>query len=712
MRKEPVTAGTTKPGIRTIVNTLFWLFTIVYLELVIHFSAFGMPNLGFLYTLGFSVVFACVLSMVTSFMPKRAHFSVSLILIFVLIILYGSQMVYYFAFGSLYTVSQMQLGADAVTSFWRETLATMWRNLPWLLALFIPVVILCIMRKFSKTFGAPLKLKWQLVLLSVAVLVQIVSVLCLSIGGTDYFSYHYFYYNKSTTTMQAANRFGLLTAFRLDILSPVNSDEDSPAYYIPEATLAPTASVDVGTELDDPPQASQQVVEQETEAPTEPPTEPEYNVFSIDFDALNELTDDKKIEAINNYCASIPGTSKNAYTGMLRDYNLILVCGESFATGAVDPEITPTLYRMANEGIIFNNFYNTFPNNTIDGEYALSMGLFPDTSRDKASNSFLASRHCYLPFCVGNAFKEQFDAQGYGYHNNKRDYYSRGVSHPNAGYIMKFAGSGMTFSSAAWPRSDLEMMEQSVDDYIDQDRFTAYYMTFSGHMDYNVRTNGIAKKNYDYVADLSYSEPAKCYLSCNVELDKAMEYLIQRLDEKGIADKTAIVIVGDHYPYGLSDEEYSELVGYSVDDFSKYKSSAIFWVGGMEENIVVDEYCCNVDILPTILNLWGLSYDSRMLAGTDVFSDGEHMAVLIDKSFYTDKVWLNASTGEIRYLVDESELPANYIENIVRSIETKFSISADILNKSYYRFVFETGSDAVIRDQSETDVTTPVSSVG
>lgn len=299
---------------------------------------------------------------------------------------------------------------------------------------------------------------------------------------------------------------------------------------------------------------------------------------------------------------------------------------------------------------------------------------------------------------MGNAFKEQFDAQGYGYHNNKRDYYSRGVSHPNVGYIMKFAGSGMTFSSAAWPRSDLEMMEQSVDDYIKNDRFTAYYMTFSGHMDYNTRSNGIAKKNYDTVAHLNYSEPAKCYLSCHVELDKAMAYLMERLEEEGIADKTAIVMVGDHYPYGLTDAEYSELVGYQVDSFSKYKSSVLFWVGGLEENIIVDEYCCNVDILPTILNLWGLKYDSRMLAGTDVFSNGDHMAVLIDKSFYTDKVWLNATTGEVRYLVDESQLPPNYIENIVQTIETKFSVSADILNKSYYKFVFETGEALVVRE--------------
>ena len=255
---------------------------------------------------------------------------------------------------------------------------------------------------------------------------------------------------------------------------------------------------------------------------------------------------------------------------------------------------------------------------------------------------------------------------------------------------MKFAGSGMKFTSS-WPASDLEMMEQSIDDYIGQEQFHAYYMTFSGHYKYDRNINKIAETNWDAVKDLEYSDPAKAFLSCNIELDKALEYLMQRLEEEGVADKTAIVLAGDHFPYGLTDEQYSELIGYDIDKFSKFKSTLIFWVGGLEETIVVDEYCCNVDVLPTILNLWGFDYDSRMLAGTDVFSDGEHVAILIDKSFYTDKVWLNASNGEIKYLVPEETLPAGYVDNMIQMIKTKFTISGEILTTAYYNHAFEKG---------------------
>ena len=377
---------------------------------------------------------------------------------------------------------------------------------------------------------------------------------------------------------------------------------------------------------------------------------------------------------------------------MLKDYNLIVMCAESFDTGAIHPEVTPNLYRLSREGFLFENYYNSFPNTTTDGEYALLQGLYPDASRDKAVSSLYASRGSYLPFALGNAFRDQRGIECWGYHNYRGSYYGRDESHPNMGYTMQFAGDGMTFTTT-WPASDLEMMEQSVDDYIGQEQFHAYYMTFSGHYKYDTSTNLMAKRNFDQVKDLPYDFTTKAYLSCHIELDKALGYLMERLEEAGIADRTAIVIAGDHFPYGLNNQQYASLVGYELDVFSKYKSSLIFWVGGLEEPVVVEEYCCNVDVLPTILNLWGLDYDSRMLAGTDVFSDGIHMAVLSDKSWLTDKVWFHTGSGKTKYLVEESELPEGYMDGINRMIATRFSISADILNNAYYNYVF--GKDPV-----------------
>ena len=538
----------------------------------------------------------------------------------------------------------------------------------------MPLAVLLLMRKFCAGMTAPVGFPSRGVLLVLLLLVFGATRYAIRLGGTELFSNEYFYNSSEIATNQTAQRFGLLTTFRLELTRSRNKPEEV-SYYIPEVTEPET-----------------EPVQEAAGAEIEKPKEYGANVLEIDWDALNAETEDQKLLAINSYCAQLSGTKKNEYTGMLKDYNLIVMCAESFDTGAIHPEVTPNLYRLSREGFLFENYYNSFPNTTTDGEYALLQGLYPDASRDKAVSSLYASRGSYLPFALGNAFRDQRGIECWGYHNYRGSYYGRDESHPNMGYTMQFAGDGMTFTTT-WPASDLEMMEQSVDDYIGQEQFHAYYMTFSGHYKYDTSTNLMAKRNFDQVKDLPYDFTTKAYLSCHIELDKALGYLMERLEEAGIADRTAIVIAGDHFPYGLNNQQYASLVGYELDVFSKYKSSLIFWVGGLEEPVVVEEYCCNVDVLPTILNLWGLDYDSRMLAGTDVFSDGIHMAVLSDKSWLTDKVWFHTGSGKTKYLVEESELPEGYMDGINRMIATRFSISADILNNAYYNYVF--GKDPV-----------------
>ena len=71
-------------------------------------------------------------------------------------------------------------------------------------------------------------------------------------------------------------------------------------------------------------------------------------------------------------------------------------------------------------------------------------------------------------------------------------------------------------------------------------------MTFSGHYMYDISVNPMAYRNWNLVADQPYSSTARAYLSCNIELDKALEYLMRRLEEAGVADRTAIVLATDH----------------------------------------------------------------------------------------------------------------------------------------------------------------------
>ena len=640
----------------------FWLGALLLWECLLHSAAFDTFSLKFGYILGFTAAYAALITLALSFLPDRAERWAGLVLSLLGVGLYGSQLVYDYVFGTLYSVTQMDQGGAAMTSFWRETVATIAAHLFPLVLLFVPG--LHQMKLWKRTPGAMGRTQ-RVMALALAAVCFGGTVLGINAGGSAMFSDAYYFRSKSIATQQMADRFGLLTTMGLELMgSGEAAEEEVPEFYIP---------------------APQPVETPEETQPQEVPVE--YNVMEIDFEALNAMTEDEKLLALNAYISALPGTNKNGYTGLLADYNLIVMCAESFSSAAIHPEVTPTLYKLSREGILFENYYNSFPNTTTDGEYALVQGLFPDSSRNKMSSSLYASRKSFLPFALGNAMNTVVAGNSFGYHNYKGDYYGRDESHPNMGYAMKFAGNGMTFTNA-WPASDLEMLEQSVDDFIALEQFHAYYMTFSGHYRYDRNTNLIARQNWDAVSHLPYSDPAKAYLSCNVELDKALAYLMERLEQQGIADRTAIVIAGDHFPYGLTDGQYAELVGHEVDDLSKYKDTLIFWVGGLEENIVVEEYCCNVDILPTILNLWGVEYDSRMLSGTDVFSDGTHVAVLSDRSFLTDTVWFNAGKGSAVYPQGEEAVPEGYVEAMNQLIATRFSVASNLLQKSYFDFAF------------------------
>lgn len=663
--KEKSAIGRKKQGAQWAL-TAFWLLAMLYFETLAHSAMFDSFRGSFRFALGFTAGVGLILGLLTGFLPGKAAFSVSLALSLLLAILYGSQIVYCFIFQTPYSVSQMGMGADAVTNFWGETIATIGSHFLWILGLLVPALALILLYRLVDFR----KQGWVCrgVVLGLAAVLPLTAYLGIRRGGTAAFSDYYFFTSSKSTTAQTMERFGVPMTFYLE---SVHSGSDG------------GQGQDEGSALT----AVIQPTETEATEPEEVP--PAYNILPIDFDALNAATEDEKVRALNNYCAQLTGTKQNEYTGMLKDYNLILICAESFSTAAIDPDITPTLYKLSHEGFVFENFYNSFPNTTIDGEYTLMQGLYPDASRDKESSSMLASAGHYIPYALGNIFASQRDVKSWGYHNNIRSYYKRYLTHPNMGYEMKFNHSGMEMTGY-WPTSDLEMMEQTVDDFVDADRFNVYYMTFSGHYMYRIDKNQIAKKNYDQVKDLPLqSQEAKAYLSCHIELDKALEYLLNRLEESGALEKTAIVLAPDHIPYGLLKSQYFDLMKQEPDDFARYKSTLIFWVGGMETPIPVDTYCSNVDILPTILNLWGFTYDSRLLPGTDIFSDSPHQAVLIDRSFLTDKVWFNSNTGEIRYQVDESEIPEGYIDAMNQRIAAQFDYSTQVLKTDYFRFVFD-----------------------
>ena len=407
------------------------------------------------------------------------------------------------------------------------------------------------------------------------------------------------------------------------------------------------------------------------------------NAMDIDFDALRADTADETLGSMHDYFGSLPPTARNDHTGRFEGYNLVFLTAEAFSHYAVDEEVTPTLFKMADEGYTFTNFYNpVWGVSTSDGEYVATTGLIPKSG----VWSMLASGENSMPFAMGN----QLGRLGYttkAYHDHTYDYYGRDVSHPNLGYDYTGLGNGLDVTPT-WPESDVEMIDVTTDEYVHHEPFHAYYMTVSGHLLYNWGGNFIAVKNRELVQDLPFGEAAKAYMATQIELDRALELLLDRLEEVGVADRTLIVLRADHYPYGLEKKDLDDLAGHEVDErFELHRSSLIIYSPGMEHE-VADEPVASLDIIPTLSNLLGLEFDSRLLMGRDVFSGADPLVIFNDRSFITDKGRYDSRSGEFTP-VDGAEVPDGYRQAVSEEIDRKFWFSAQILDQDYYDVVVE-----------------------
>ena len=644
-------------------NLLLFCLTGVYAELCLHLCVFRSPGRYAGYLVLFGLLGGALCTLLASSLPKILRQIVGVLLVAAQVLLAEVQLVYQRIFGNFMPLNQVSMGENVMANFGAQILYCIRGNLPQILLLLLPLLaaILCLVLRRAQALK--LRLRWKQALASFAMLL----VLLLTIAGVLYagrskpFSVYHTFANVDTSTDSSYKKVGMLATTAQEL-----------RYML----FGGSGSIDItpsSLNTSDAPRAY---------------SSNSYNVIEgIDFTALAGGAGSDILKATDEYLANATPTRKNNYTGLLKSYNLITICAESFCPWFISEELTPTLYKLSHTGIIFENYYGTFQSVTTNGEYTMCMGLYPDMSRTKTDSSFNVAGTNYLPFCLGNALKGM-GYQAWAYHDYIGDFYNRNITHANMGYTFKAADSGLDVK-IDWPSSDLEMMEASVDDYINSGApFHAYYMTFSGHYQYNW-DNAMSAKNRDAVKDLPYSEPVKAYIACNLELEYALEYLMQRLEEAGVADKTCIVLTNDHYPYGLTEAEYNELAGQTLDTtFEKYRNSFICYVPGLSENIVVDEYCSTADILPTLLNLFGVDYDSRLLAGTDVFSSGAHVAVLSDKSFLTKTFRYNAGTETV-IPADESIIVSDELAEAYRLyVDSRFQLSGNILNSDYYAHVF------------------------
>ena len=649
---------------------LFFLpMALIYHELLLHIFDRSIPfwDLSLVYILLFSAAAGLLLSALVDMLPRKAAHVVTYVLCAAWTVLMCIEYCcksYFKTYFSLSFVTHMT--GQVVGDFFTTMMEIIFTRLPFILLSFLPLAALIVFRRRLLP-GKRLSGRVRLLALAGFAVCQIAgSALCYTGEYRADYTYNF-------VTDRAIPRFGLTASVRLEAQYTLLG--------VPEAPMV-------------------EVIEPE---PDPTPVVYDYNKMDLDFEATSQLVGGQTLENIHKYFSSITASQKNEYTGMFAGKNLIQITAEAFSPYVISKELTPTLYKLTHEGFVFTNYYQPgWGQSTTGGEFAAMTGVIPTWINNNLS--FYVSSKDYMPFALGN----QFRALGYttvAYHNNSYTYYNRHLTHPNLGYDYYGQGNGLNITGPGWPYSDLEMMELTapayIEDYVNNGKpFHAYYMSVSGHANWGWG-NAMSAKNREaaVAAYPNASQPVQGYIAANLELEYALTYLLEQLEAAGIADDTVICLTADHYPYALVTDEvdyYQELSGIqdSELDISRYRNTLIMWCGSMETPVTVNTPCSAIDIVPTLSNLFGLEYDSRLLSGRDVFaqnfsvSQASTCMPLVILPTNRGNSWITAAgtyDAKTRTFTPNPGITVadDYVDTVAALVDAKFSYARLLIQYDY-----------------------------
>ncbi len=644
-----------------------FLFPVVLVYFEIVFKIFTVENFFSLSTLIavlFGVSYSCIGYLLSSiFENKKINKIITGTLLCLTCLAYVVQYLIYKQFKQFYDIDTMTGGAsDALTTYFKELMYLIFvQGGIFVILLFaVPVVLYFVFsKKYIPSVQSRAWFRLNTVFFSgIAFVLAIILVVTSSVYAPIYRLQYNF--------QSAVASFGLITGLRLDLQNKIS----------------------LGS-------ADFENTKQPTDAPTEIPVEYGYNSIDIDFEALS-VNASKKVKELNTYVSGLTPSHQNEYTGLFKGKNLIMITAEAFTAEVIDSTLTPTLYRLATKGINFKEFYQPASAGTTGGEYQNIFGMIPTSG----GMSFKKTAK-YLNYYTMGSQLNRLSYYGKAFHNNSYTYYDRHKTHINLGYSDGFMGYGNGMEQYVendWPQSDYKMISGTLPTYIDKQPFNVYYMSVSGHSGYSTEANAMAKKHWDRVKDLPYSDDVKGYLAANLELEDALTYLVTELENKGIADDTVICIATDHFPYGLDDggtlgnmPNLSELYKMNVDDYFKRDHSAlIIWSGCLEksEPIIVNEPTFSLDILPTLSNLFGTEFDSRLMVGRDVFSDAPALVFNTNYDWKTDLGTYFASSNKFVPKDENTVIPEGYVEEIKAVVRNKIRYCTLATDTDYMRAIF------------------------
>ena len=333
------------------------------------------------------------------------------------------------------------------------------------------------------------------------------------------------------------------------------------------------------------------------------------------------------------------------YTGMFKGKNIVLLQLEGIDSWLFNENDTPTLYGMLNNSFVFNNHYSYYNGggSTFNSEFAVNTGFLTPVSYTQ--NAYTFNKNAF-DYTLAKLFKQD----GYSvnaFHMNTSEYYSRGVNYSNWGYDNYYGLKDLNVYENAEYELDRELvLNETFREKLvpEEGNFLDYIISYSNHTPFS-STKGVCKK----ILELSYTPEDVALMSLTEEdcariqakeTDYMVSLLIELLKEKGVFDNTVFVVFTDHYLYTISDQ--SILDKYKETGNNLINHTPFFIYSSDMRKTNVNQVTSQLNILPTLLNLFGLEYHPNYYIGEDALNPNYSGYVFFsDYSWYDGNVYVD-----------------------------------------------------------------------
>ena len=370
--------------------------------------------------------------------------------------------------------------------------------------------------------------------------------------------------------------------------------------------------------------------------------------FYVTFIKAKKTTNEEDLTFLEEEYNKEETKETNKYTGKYKDNNLIIVQLEGIDNWLITEEDTHTLYKMMNNSINFTNHYSYYNGggSTFNSEFAVNTGFI--TPLSYTQNAYTFNKNTF-PYSLAHLFKNE----GYtvnAFHMNTSEYYSRGVNYKNWGYDNYYGLVDLgTYKDDSYVLDrELILNETFKEKMFENEKFVNYIITYTNHMPFTTEKGNCRKLlKLDYLSENNLEELPKDYVypemteeSCArrqaKETDYMMELLLNELTERNLLDNTTIVVFTDHYLYTLSDQTI--LDKYKETDNNLINHTPFFIWHNNKDKKTIKEVTSQLNVLPTVLNLYGIDHNSNYYIGTDALDNNYHGSV-----FFSDYSWYDGS---------------------------------------------------------------------